>query len=119
VYPEVRSQAYQIKQAAKELEAGSFSAPVIGPTSPMRVPHRLRIMVYNMVAPCFAARNGIGVAQTPTMMIGDELSRGDRSVAALGRLRWLVSGRRWSLAGRCGQLTRRMRSKELPDPCEN
>jgi hypothetical protein len=50
----------------------------------MRIPHRLRIMVYNMVAPCFTARNGIGVAQTPTMMIGDELSRGDRSVAALG-----------------------------------
>lgn len=41
-----------------------------------RVPHHPRMVVDDMVALCFAARNSVGVAQLPTMMIGDELSRG-------------------------------------------
>lgn len=41
-----------------------------------RVPHRPRMVVDDMVALCFGARNGVGIAQLPTMMIGDELSRG-------------------------------------------
>lgn len=41
-----------------------------------RVPHRPRLVVDDMVALCFAARNGVGVAQLPTMMIGEELARG-------------------------------------------
>jgi DNA-binding transcriptional LysR family regulator len=41
-----------------------------------RVPHRPRLVVDDMVALCFAARNGVGVAQLPTMMIGDELESG-------------------------------------------
>ncbi|MGE0627450.1 MAG: LysR family transcriptional regulator [Hyphomicrobiaceae bacterium] len=42
-----------------------------------RVPHHPRLVVDDMVALCFAARNGVGVAQLPTMMISDEISRGD------------------------------------------
>jgi DNA-binding transcriptional LysR family regulator len=42
-----------------------------------RVPHRPRLVVDDMVALCFAARNGVGVAQLPTMMIGDALARGE------------------------------------------
>lgn len=41
-----------------------------------RVPHQPRLVVDDMVALCFAARNGVGVAQLPTMMIGDEMKRG-------------------------------------------
>jgi DNA-binding transcriptional LysR family regulator len=41
-----------------------------------RVQHRPRMIVDDVVALCFAARNGVGVAQLPTMMIGDELARG-------------------------------------------
>ena len=41
-----------------------------------QVPHRPRLVVDDMVALCFAARNGVGVAQLPTMMIGDELESG-------------------------------------------
>ena len=41
-----------------------------------RVPHRPRLVVDDMVALCFAARNGVGVAQLPTMMLGDDLGRG-------------------------------------------
>lgn len=41
-----------------------------------RVPHRPRMIVDDMVALCFAARNGVGIAQLPTMMIRDELARG-------------------------------------------
>jgi DNA-binding transcriptional LysR family regulator len=41
-----------------------------------QVPHRPRLVVDDMVALCFAARNGVGVAQLPTMMIGDELASG-------------------------------------------
>lgn len=41
-----------------------------------RVTHRPRLMVDDMVALCFAARNGVGVAQLPTMMIGNELASG-------------------------------------------
>lgn len=41
-----------------------------------RVQHRPRMVVDDMVALCFAARNGVGIAQLPTMMIGDELASG-------------------------------------------
>ena len=41
-----------------------------------RVPHRPRLVVDDMVALCFAARNGVGIAQLPTMMIGSELASG-------------------------------------------
>lgn len=41
-----------------------------------RVPHRPRLVVDDMVALCFAARNAVGIAQLPTMMIGDELQSG-------------------------------------------
>jgi DNA-binding transcriptional LysR family regulator len=41
-----------------------------------RVPHHPRLVVDDMVALCFAARNGVGVAQLPTMMISDEFNRG-------------------------------------------
>lgn len=41
-----------------------------------RVPHRPRMVVDDMVALCFAARNGVGIAQLPSMMIGDELKSG-------------------------------------------
>ena len=40
------------------------------------VPHHPRLVVDDMVALCFAARNGVGVAQLPTMMIGKELAGG-------------------------------------------
>jgi DNA-binding transcriptional LysR family regulator len=42
----------------------------------VRVLHRPRMVVDDMVALCFAARNSVGIAQLPTMMIGDELRRG-------------------------------------------
>ena len=41
-----------------------------------RVPHRPRLVVDDMVALCFAARDSVGIAQLPTMMIGDELASG-------------------------------------------
>jgi DNA-binding transcriptional LysR family regulator len=41
-----------------------------------RVPHRPRLVVDDMVALCFAARNGVGITQLPTMMIGNELASG-------------------------------------------
>ena len=41
-----------------------------------RVPHRPRLVVDDMVALCFAARNGVGITQLPTMMIGTELASG-------------------------------------------
>lgn len=41
-----------------------------------RVPHRPRLVVDDMVALCFAARNGVGIAQLPTMMLGAELGGG-------------------------------------------
>ena len=41
-----------------------------------RVQHRPRLVVDDMVALCFAARSGVGVAQLPTMMIGDALASG-------------------------------------------
>ncbi|MGE0151983.1 MAG: LysR family transcriptional regulator [Reyranellaceae bacterium] len=47
-----------------------------------RVPHRPRLVVDDMVALCFAARNGVGIAELPTMMIGAELA-GGRLVDAL------------------------------------
>lgn len=43
----------------------------------VRIPHRPRMVVDDMVALCFAARNAVGVAQIPTMMIGDALDRGE------------------------------------------
>jgi DNA-binding transcriptional LysR family regulator len=42
----------------------------------VRVPHHPRLVVDDMVALCFAARNGVGIAQLPTMMIGNELVSG-------------------------------------------
>ncbi len=41
-----------------------------------RIPHRPRLVVDDIVALCFAARNAVGIAQLPTMMIGEELARG-------------------------------------------
>ena len=41
-----------------------------------RVLHRPRLVVDDMVALCFAARNGVGIAQLPTMMIRDALADG-------------------------------------------
>ncbi len=41
-----------------------------------RVLHRPRLIVDDMVALWFAARNGVGVAQLPSMMIGDALADG-------------------------------------------
>lgn len=38
------------------------------------IPHRPRMLVDDMVALCFAARNGVGVAQLPTIMIREELA---------------------------------------------
>lgn len=43
----------------------------------VRMPHRPRMVVDDMVALCFATRNAVGVAQIPTMMIGDALDRGE------------------------------------------
>ena len=41
-----------------------------------RVRHRPRMVVNDTVGLCFAARNGVGVAQLPTMMIVNELESG-------------------------------------------
>jgi DNA-binding transcriptional LysR family regulator len=40
------------------------------------VPHRPRLVVDDMVALCFAARNGVGVTQKPTMKNSDEYNPG-------------------------------------------
>ncbi|MGD9802002.1 MAG: LysR substrate-binding domain-containing protein [Hyphomicrobiaceae bacterium] len=41
-----------------------------------RIRHHPRLIVDDMVALCFAARNGVGVAELPTMMIGREIENG-------------------------------------------